>query len=225
MFVNVVRGAFACLALGGLVAFSGCAGPVAQWIVDTRIHQGDTALLRGSLPEAELAYRLALRVDPANARARAGFSSVATEIASTQFKAGKLDDALETLTSAAKYDPQSVRIAGLRSQVEQAKVKREIVISNYPTYKEADAQIRTGYLQLKLMDQRVLQHLNRFDYNYNIAELNKAIQNSYEFNREVARVTNRLVLYRQLVESGVAPTGESVPDASLAPPASLLPLP
>ncbi len=52
---------------------AGCAGPVEQWIVDTRVHQGDTALVRGSLEEAQLAYRLALKVDPTNARARAGY--------------------------------------------------------------------------------------------------------------------------------------------------------
>ncbi|MDQ6931118.1 MAG: hypothetical protein M3126_10710 [Candidatus Eremiobacteraeota bacterium] len=207
-----------------LVSFaSGCAGPVEQWIVDTRVHQGDAALVRGSLDEAQLAYRLALKVDPANIRARAGYSQVATQIADRQYKAGHLDDALQTLWVAAKYDPQSVSMQGLRSAIEQAKIKREIVVSNYPTYIETGTQIQKSYLQLKTMNLRIIEGLKKFDYSYNIVELNKAIANSYELNLDVARNTNRLVAYRQLVESGV-PAAPGTVSAGV-PPASLLPLP
>jgi len=50
------------------LATSGCAAPVERWIVNTRVHQGDTALARGSLHEAATAYRLALRISPKDAR-------------------------------------------------------------------------------------------------------------------------------------------------------------
>ena len=203
---------------------SGCAGSVEQWIVDTRVHQGDTALDRGSLYEAQLAYRLALKVDPRNDRARIGYSLVATQIADGQYKAGHLDDALQTISVAAKYDPQSVPMQGLRSQIEQAKIKREIVVSNYPTYRETGRQIAKSYAQLKAMNAQIIVNLRKFGYDYNIVELNKAIQNSYELNLDVARNTNRLVAYRQLVESGAA-AAEQGASANAAAPSSLLPLP
>lgn len=205
-------------------ALNGCAGPVERWIVDTRIRQGDAALAQGSLSEAELAYRLALKVDPTDPRARAGFSSVATDIADTQYKAGKLDDALQTLATAAKYDPQSVRLQALRSQIEQAKLKREIIVSNYPTFKETGSQIARSYQALRVMNQKIVASLKKFDYTFNINELTSAIRLSYELNLEVAHNTNRLIGYRQLVEAG-APGAASASEPTLAPPTSLLPLP
>ena len=36
------------------------------------------------------------------------------------FRASRFDDALDALTIAAKYDPQSVRVAQLKTAVEQA---------------------------------------------------------------------------------------------------------
>ena len=210
--------------IAAAAALAGCAGPVEQWIVDTRVHQGDAAIDKGNYAEAQLAYSLALKVDPNNERARAGFSMVAAQIAESQYKAGHLDDALATLTVAAKYDPQSVRMQALRSQVEQAKIKREIVVSNYPTYKETAAQIRKSYALLDLQNKGIADGLKKFDYTYNINELNKAIQNSYELNLEVARNTNKLIAFRQLVESG-APAEKNAADPGLAAPTSLLPLP
>ncbi|PZR56036.1 MAG: hypothetical protein DLM50_09465 [Candidatus Meridianibacter frigidus] len=201
-----------------------CAGPVESWIVNTRIRQGDVAFERGSLGEAELAYRLALKVDPTNARARAGYSEAETEIAAQQYHAGKLDDALVTITGAQKYDPQSLRLQGLRSEVESAKIKREIVVSNYPTFRETAAGIQRSYLQLKTMNAQIIAGLKKFGYTFNINELNKAIQNSYELNLDVAKNTNRLITFRQLVQSGV-PLTEQSGNVSSAQPASLLPLP
>lgn len=219
--VSLVRSlAIAC----ALVAMCGCAGPVEQWIVDTRVHQGDTALARGNYSEAQLAYSLALKVDPANERARAGFSTVAAQIAESEFKAGHLDDALQTLNAASKYDPQSVRMQAIRSAVEQAKIKREIVVSNYPTYKETAAAILKSFKNLDDENKKITAGLRKFDYTYNINELNKAIQNSYELNLDVSKNTNKLVAFRQLVESGT-PAEKTATDPGLVPPASLLPLP
>lgn len=206
------------------LATSGCASSIQQWIVDTRVRQGDVALTRGSVAEAELAYRLALKVDPANMRARAGFSSAAAQVASSEFKAGHFDDALATINGASKYDPQSVRLQSLRDQIEQAKIKREIVVSNYPTYIETGAQIQKSYETLKAANARIIASLKKFDYTYNINELNKAIRDSYELNVDLVKNTNALVRYRQLVEAGV-PESQKGAETTLPPPASLLPLP
>ena len=208
-----------------LLFAAGCAGPVEQWIVDTRVNQGDAAMARGNYEDAQLAYRLALRVDPANERARAGYSAVATEIAAKQYKAGNLGDALQTLSVAAKYDPQSVRMQALRQEVEQARIKREIVVSNYPTYQDTAVQIQKAYMQLKPMNLKIIEGLKKFDYNYNMTELNKAIQTSYQLNLAIARNTNKLVAFRQLVESGAPATEKGAAEPGLAPPSSLLPLP
>ena len=109
---------------------------------------------------------------------------------------------------------------GLRSEIEQAEIKRDIVVSNYPSYKVTGASIQRAYTQLKTQNSEILLALRRFDYTYDTADLSAAIRQSYVLNEDVARLTSRLQLYRQLVESGVPEHAEN-----LAPPASVLPLP
>ncbi|MDQ6826821.1 MAG: hypothetical protein M3Z14_06440 [Candidatus Eremiobacteraeota bacterium] len=203
----------------------GCAAPIEHWIVDTRNHQGDVALERGSLSEAQLAYRLSLRVDPSDAHARSGYSAVALEIADRNYRAARFEDALDALTTAAKYDPASVRVQALRSQIEQAKLKREIVSSNYPLYKETGVQMQRSYQGLKAINARIIRMLQRFNYNYDTGELSRAIQESYQLNSEVVKNTNRLITFRQLVESGVPESVKDRSSGALAPSTSLLPLP
>jgi hypothetical protein len=72
------------------------------------------------------------------------------------------------------------------------------------------------------LNKRILSELASFSYTYDTANLNRAIRDSYELEGEVARNRRRLVAYRELVESGV-PANEA--SGSLAPPASILPLP
>lgn len=206
-----------------VVSLSGCAAPVKRWIVNTRVSQGDGALDRGNLHEAELAYRLALSVDPKNARARRGFSQVSVDIADADYHHGNFDDALATLVGAAKYDPASVRIQAIRSAIEQAKLKREIVISNYPTYGAAAEELQKGYSTLTDQNKLILKSLKRFNYTYDTNDLTSAIQQSYEYQLDVSKNTNRLIAYRQLVESGVPESAKGLP--AVAAPASLLPLP
>ena len=206
-----------------LAMLTGCAAPVEHWIVNTRVSQGDAALDRGNLHEAELAYRLALSVDPKNARARRGFSHVSVDIADADYHQGNFDDALATLVGAAKYDPASVRIQAIRSAIEQAKLKREIVISNYPTYGAAAEELQKGYAALTDQNKLILKSLKRFNYTYDTNDLTRAIQQSYEYQLDVSKNTNRLIAYRQLVESGVPESAKGQP--SIAAPASLLPLP
>ncbi len=210
-----------CLALL-LVPLAGCAGGVTDFIVQQRNSQGDKALDRGNLPDAQLAYRLALQVSPEDLHARAGMAAVQLKIAAAAFQASKIDEALNALSIAEKYDPESVRLAELRTEIGEARVKREIVVSNYPTFKETGRGLRRSYSQLKTQTATIVAALERFDYTYDSQELTKAIRASQVLDAEVTRLSSRLSAYRQLVESG-APDRSG--DAALAPAASLLPLP
>jgi tetratricopeptide (TPR) repeat protein len=206
-----------------IVGLTGCAGSLEHWIVNTRVNQGDVALDRGSLHEAETAYRLALRVNPHDPRARSGFSQVAAAIAEADYRKGNFDDAKTMLNEALKYDPQSVRLQALRSQIDDARLKREIVSSNYPTYQGAGVQMQDAYASLNVQTKSILRDLKRFSYTYDTQDLTKAIQASYEMQLDVAKNTNRLIAYRQLVESGVPAATAGTPTSAAS--GSLLPLP
>jgi len=203
-------------------ALTGCAGSVESWIVRTRNNQGDRALGIGNLKEAALAYRLALEVDPKDAHARAGAVSVDLALASIAYRNGKLEEAREELAQAAKIDPQNPSVVDLREQLDQARLKREIVLSNYPTYKAAGQEIIASFSKLRTLDQTIITSLKRFNYTFDTIDLNKAIEGSYELGADVTRNSARLIQFRQAVESGV---GSELRNATLAPPSSLLPLP
>jgi tetratricopeptide (TPR) repeat protein len=207
--------------MGAAMLITGCAGPIERWIVDTRIHQGEVALARGNVKDAQLSYSLALKLDPTDNRARAGFVESSADLAQLQYSKGTFDDALETIASGLRYDPSSVRLAALHGQIEDAKLKREIVISNYPTYKEAGLQLQHAYQQLNMTNKTILANLKRFAYTYDTDDLTAAIKSSYDLELDVARNTNRLIAFRQVVSSGVP---ESVHTTNLNA-SSLLPLP
>jgi len=216
--------AIVCAVLLPLVmTLCGCAGTVERWIVNARVNQGDVALQRGSLHEAEQSYRLALRVSPNDARARRGFAAVSEQIAQTDYIKGDLDDALATLNGAAKYDPNSVRLQALRQTFQDAKLKRQIVISNYPTYEAAGVQLQQAYAAIAAQTKLISKGLKRFDYTYDTSDLTAAIEASYKLQLDVAKDTNRLVAFRQLVESGVPASQKGGPPIGTPP--SLLPLP
>ena len=215
-------GSKAALALATLLAMTGCAGPVERWIVNVRVHQGDAALERGNVRDAELSYRLALRVDPYDERARTGYVEAAAGLAKDEYSKADFEDALATISQGLAVDPQSVRLAGLKTTIEQAKLKREIVISNYPTYRESGTAIERSYVQLDSTNKLLLRSLKRFGYTFDTNDLTDAIKRSYELQLDVSKNTNRLIAYRQLVTSGVPAAGESVTTSSST---SLLPLP
>lgn len=204
----------------GLAAMVGCAGPIETWIVNTRIHQGDIALENRNPSDALLAYELALRVDPSNLQARAGFVSASADEAQVDYTQGKFDDALATIGAAMKVDPASVRLQALKTTIDDARLKQEIVQSNYPAYEHAGLLIRQSYARLNEANVLLLRSMHRFQYTYNVADLTAAIRQSYELELEVARDTSRLIAYRQLVQTG-APATATAPSAA----GSLLPLP
>ena len=201
---------------------TGCAGGITGFIVDQRNHQGDLAIAGGNFKEALLAYRLALSVDAHNEHARTGYAQAEIATAEVAFEKSKFEDAASAIAVAAKYDPQNVRVAELQSEVEEARVKREIVLSNYPTYKETGLALRKAYSQLHVQSNAITLALQRFDYTYDSGQLVTAIAASKLLGADVSRLTGRLSnAYRQLVEAG-SPEKSGAP---LAPAASLLPLP
>ncbi|MBV8434122.1 MAG: hypothetical protein JO029_07585 [Candidatus Eremiobacteraeota bacterium] len=214
-----------CKFAGALLAASilcGCAGSIERWIVNTRVHQGDAALERGNVRDAELAYRLALRVDPSDVRAQTGYVEAAAGLAKEEYAKGDFEDALATIAQGLAVDPASVRLAGLKTTIDQAKLKREIVISNYPTYRESGVSIQKAYQDLDSTNKLLLRSLRRFGYTFDTEDLTDAIKRSYELQLDVAKNTNRLIAYRQLVTSGVPATSETMTTSNTT---SLLPLP
>jgi tetratricopeptide (TPR) repeat protein len=210
------------LAALAIVSTAGCATSIKNWIVSTRDRQGEVAAARGSYGDASIAYRLALQVDPLDRTARAGLTKVQIQLAAAAFRESKFDDALAALAVAAKYDPQNPRLTELRNEIEQAKIKRLIVLSNYPTYKENAVVLRSAYQNLTVLNRRILAELAAFSYTYDTQNLTRAIRDSFELEQEVARNRRRLVAYRQLVEYGV-PSSDA--GGSSGQPASILPLP
>lgn len=213
--------AFAVLA-STLLATTGCAGGISRWIVQTRNHQGDVAVEHANAQDASVAYQLTLRIDPSNAHARTGLVGVQAQLAQKLFIASRFEDAVKALNVAARYAPGDARIEALRSQIEQAEIKREIVVSNYPAYKETGAALQRAYAQVQTQSQAIVATLHRFDYTYDSNELSQAIRESYELDAQIVRLTGRLIQYRQLVDSGVPEDSDT---NAVAPPASLLPLP
>jgi len=212
------------LAMGlALLALYGCAGSVERWIARTRVHQARIALSRGDVRGAELSYRLALRVDPHDASVRAGYVAAAADLAHKQFTLGDLTGALGTLREAEHADPHSLRLEALRASIESARLKESIVSSNYPTYRSAARRILEAYTQLDIANRAILRNFHRFTYTYDTADLTSAIKASYELELDVARNTNRLIAYRQLVSSGV-PNAAGAATTSPGT-GSLLPLP
>jgi tetratricopeptide (TPR) repeat protein len=212
-----------CALLCALIAVgaTGCGSSVADWIVRTRNHQGDVALEHQNYPDASTSYQLALKIDPSNDHAKAGLVNVQIHIARTLYAASKFDDAILALGVASKYSPGDDRVTAMRAVIEQAEIKRDIVVSNYPLYKLTSVALHRAYTQLAAQNAEILKALDRFDYTYDTGDLGDAIRQSYALNEDVTRLTARLSQYRQLVESGVPEHGNE----SLAPPASLLPLP
>ncbi len=215
-----VAGRIVC-ALALATAGTGCAGGLTGFIVAQRNHQGDMALEAGNLKEALLAYRLAITVNSQDEHARAGLARAEIGQAEKSFELSRFEEAANALAVASKYDPGNVRAAELKAKVDQARVKREIVVSNYPTYKETGLALRKAYSQLHVQSNAITLALERFDYTYDSAELLKAIAASKLLGADVSRLTTRLNNYRQLVEAG-SPEKSGAP---LAPAASLLPLP
>lgn len=212
------------LAAGALLCAlctAGCAAGVTHWMVSLRNAQGDSALARPALPEAEKEYRLALALDPRNAHARAGLAQVLYLRARADFTESMLDVAADEIAQSLRYGPDNAAALALSNEIDQAKIRREIVISNYPLYGSINAALGPTFKQIAASSTEIQKQVKTFSSDFDTAHLTRAIIESYALADEVHRMASRLVIYRGYVTSGeakaITSTGASAP--------SLLPVP
>ncbi len=210
-----------CTAVAALAA-SGCAGALSQSIVNLRNAQGDAALDNGNVIEAEKEYGLALAMAPKDTHARDGLAHVLYLHARANFLASKLDEARAEAQKALTYAPKDSATLDLASEIEQAKIRRDIVIANYPSYQAMATSIEDSLKAAGLANKDVQKELTAFRSDYDVARLRKGIELSYDFEEQTHRITQRLIAYRALVESG-APGAKAPPAQTETP--SLLPIP
>ncbi|HXW51046.1 MAG TPA: hypothetical protein VEJ41_03555 [Candidatus Acidoferrales bacterium] len=203
------------------LASSGCAGPITQWMINVRNAQGDAALARPSLPEAEKEYRLALALDKKNTHARAGLAKVLYLRAKVDFADSMLDEAADEIAQSLRYAPDDAAALALSNEISQAKIRREIVISNYPLYGSIDAAVAPAFKSMTESGKVIQKEVKAFSSDFDTAHLTKAIVTSYDLEDEVHRLGLRLITYRGYVTSGQ--TKAAAASESTAP--SLLPIP
>ena len=213
-----IAAAAACIALA--LSASGCAEAFTQRLVDLRTSQGDAALIAGSLAEAEKEYALALKLDPHNSHARSGLARVLFLQARAAFIDSKLDDAQVEIAGALRY-AQDDAAKALSAQIEQAKIRREIVLANYPLYETVGASLTDSLKTLAASQHEVALQLKAFRSDFDATHLTKAIIAAYALQDEEHRLASRIVAYRGLVTSGEA---KAQPPAQSETP-NLLPVP
>jgi len=191
------------VALGLAVSAPGCAGSVTNWLINLRNAQGDSAMASNNLIEARKEYELALALAPRDHHARAGLAEVLYLTARANFINSKLDDAELQVKEALKYVPDDPNTQALASEIEQARIRRDIVLANYPSYKPVGSEILTSLKLLITTDKDVQKQVAAFAYDYDPAHLTKAIAESYVIQDDIARITQRIAAYRSLVQAGV----------------------
>ncbi|HEY5094932.1 MAG TPA: hypothetical protein VII69_07460 [Candidatus Eremiobacteraceae bacterium] len=201
---------------------AGCSGgSVARWMVDLRSSQGDTALKSGNVAEALGEYDLALRLDPKNSHARAGLAKALTLRAQAEFQDSKLEEAGTDIAKAHFYAPSDAVTQALAGQIEQATIRREVVVANYPLYGSMATSIGDSLKTVVSTNAQIEKELKAFRADYDTNHLTKAIVESYDLEDEAHRVTLRLTTYRALVQSGAV--NRQAAAAADAP--NLLPIP
>lgn len=200
---------------------SGCAQPLTHWVVNLRISQGDAALAIPHLSEAEKEYTLALDLDPKNLRARAGLAKALFLTAKDDYVNSKLDEASAEIVRALKYAPSDAATLALASEIDQAKIRREIVIANYPLYGSINAALAPVFKQITASNKVIAAQVKAFSSDFDTTHLTRAIAESYDLEDEAHRMGLKVIAYRALVQSGQQKA--SAPSESSAP--SLLPIP
>jgi len=156
-----------------------------------------------NLVEARKEYELALALAPGDHHARAGLAQVLYLTAREDFINSKLDDAEIQVKEALKYAPQDPNTQALSSEIEQARIRRDIVLGNYPSYKSVGAGILTSLKLVITTDKDIQKQVAAFAYDYDLAHLTKAIEESTVMQDDVAGITQRITAYRALVQAGV----------------------
>jgi tetratricopeptide (TPR) repeat protein len=221
MDYNMRKLMLALCAVGTLVN-SGCAQPLTHWMVNLRTSQGDTALAREkpNFVEAEKEYKLALALDPKNTHARAGYAKALYLTAKQDFATSKLDEAASEIEEALKYAPNDAATLAFANEIEKAKIRREIVVANYPLYGSINAALKPVFKQIATSDMAIEKQVKAFSSDFDTAHLKKAIVETYDLEDEVHRMGLRLTNYRALVQSGQKTTPAVQGEAP-----SLLPIP
>lgn len=203
------------------LGLSGCAQSISHRIVDLRNAQGDAALAAPNLADAEKEYGLALALDPKNVHARAGLAKVLFLRAKADFAASKLDEASAEVTEAQRYAPNDASTLALANEIDQAKIRREIVIANYPLYGSITTTLKPAFKQIDATNKEIAKQVKVFSGDFDTVHLTKAIIESYDLEVEAHRLGLRLITYRGLVQSGAEKP--NAPAQAQAP--SLLPIP
>ena len=220
IFERRVSAAFAAAAL--MVAATGCSNVLVDRIVDLRNAQADAALANHNTAEAENEYGLALRLAPKNEHARAGLVRALYLRAQENYANGKINDAALEVQRGLTYAPKDAGLLDLASVIDQAKIRRDVLVGNFPTYKAMGDSI-SELLSANAMSSRDIQReLHLFRTDYDVVHLRRAIELSALLEDEQHRVTQRLVAYKGQIETG-APV-EARPSAQSESP-GLLPIP
>ena len=218
---NIRRAALAVAAVFTFAAAGCSGGSISRWLVDLRSSQGDSALASGNVAEALGEYDLALRLDPKNAHARAGLARALTLSARAEFTDSKLEEAAADIAKAHYFAPSDAVTQALAGQIEQATLRREVVVANYPLYGSMATSIADSLKTIVSTNAQISKELKSFRADYDTSHLTRAIVESYDLEDEAHRVTLRLVAYRALVQSGAV--NRQAAAAADAP--NLLPIP
>jgi len=220
MVCNMHKAALALLLISSL-SLTGCAKSLTQWIVNLRNSQGDAALERPSLPEAQKEFELALQMEPKNAHARVGLAKTLYLTAKADFVNSKLDEAALEIAEALKYAPSDAATLALAGEIDQARIRREIVVGNYPLYGSISSALKPAFKNVEEGNKEIELQVKRFSSDFDTSHLSRAIAQSYDLEEEAHRIATRLIAYRGLVQSGQS---KAVTTAAGQPPA-LLPIP
>lgn len=220
--ISRLRSALFIALVSSAMALCGCSAAFKDRIVDLRNAQADAALQNDNVVEAEKEYSLALALAPNNEHARTGIAKVAYLHAKSDMAAGDIDGALIEVQKALKYAPKDAASLDLASAIDQAKIRRDVVVANFPLYKASTDAIRELLKANTLTNKNIQLQLHLFNTDYDIAHLRKAIALSTELEYEDHRVTQRLSALRAQMEAG-SPGG--APAQSAEPVPGLLPVP
>lgn len=185
-----------------VLALCGCTGVFKDQLVSLRNAQADAALQSQNVAEAEKEYSLALSLAPNDEHARAGLAHSLYLHAKANLASGDIDEAYIEVQKALKYAPKDAALLDLASAIDDAKIRRDIVVSNFPSYKTSGDAI-SGMLKANGLANKDIQlQIHDFHIDYDTAHLNKAIAQSYDLEEEQHRVTQRLIAYKGQIEAG-----------------------
>lgn len=209
-------------AVAAVLATAGCTSTFKDRIVDLRNAQADAALDNHNIVEAEKEYGLALSLAPDNEHARAGLIRALYLHAKDNYANGKIDDAAVEVQRGLKLAPKDAGLLDLASAIDQARIRRDVVVGNFPSYKTIGDGISSLLTANALSGKDIQRELHLFHTDYDVAHLRKAITMSAVLEDEQHRVTQRLIAYKGQIEAG-APVETQSTSQSESP--GLLPIP